>query len=391
MESGSIDVEDVKKQLEMNERKKILENHNYKIWEGKDGYWHTYLADDNGKPKHKKRKNKEDIDNDIYQYYINKKMYPKFREVFDEWIAWKLECGDIQKNSYTRYCNSFERFFPPDEEFCDIRLTDVKDSDLEKFIKKTIKKHGLTKKTYGSFTLILNGVFKFAKKRGYTTFSISVFMKDFELSKKSFKKKVKNKKMEVFTRGEARALIDYFLDHPSLIHLGLAFMFYSGLRIGELATLKKEDNADRYFLNVCRTEVSYKDGDKYVNEVKELPKGDEPRTIDIPKKGQTILDQIILMSPNSEYLFSDDKGRIRESRFNYRLRKACREIGIPERASHKVRKTYGSNLLEKRVGEAVAQSQLGHKQISTTHNFYHYDILDDDERSEAIDSASSYN
>ena len=97
------------------------------------------------------------------------------------------------------------------------------------------------------------------------------------------------------------------------------------------------------------------------------------------------------MSPNNEYLFSDDKGRIRESRFNYRLRKACREIGIPERASHKVRKTYGSNLLEKRVGEAVAQSQLGHKQISTTHNFYHYDILDDDERSEAIDSASSYN
>ena len=72
------------------------------------------------------------------------------------------------------------------------------------------------------------------------------------------------------------------------------------------------------------------------------------------------------------------------------MKKACRELGIPERTVHKIRKTYGSNLLEKKVGEAIVQSQLGHRQISTTHNFYHYDITDDNERIKLIERAVSY-
>lgn len=390
VENGNIDLEDIQKQLKMKEREKILSNHHYKIWEGVDGYWRTYLPDDNGKLKMKKRKDYQSIEDDVYQYYYDKIKRPKFREVFEEWIAEKEEYEEIQKNSITRYRNSFNRFFPENEEFCSIKLVDITDSDLEKFLKKSIKNHKLTRKTYSSLTLILQGVFRFARRENYTDFSIANFMNNFEPPKKIFKKKPKDPKLQVFSRKEAKMLIEYFLVHIDIINLGLALMFYTGLRVGELSTLKKEDNAKRYFLNICRTEVTYQENGKYVNSVKELPKGDDPRIIDIPQKGQKILDQIILMSPNKEYLFSDDYGRIRSARFNYRLKKVCEELQIPVRSTHKIRKTYGSNLLENNVGEALTQSQLGHKQISTTHNYYHYDITDDEERSRAINEAVSY-
>ena len=161
--------------------------------------------------------------------------------------------------------------------------------------------------------------------------------------------------------------------------------------IGE-STLKKSDNTERFFLEIRRTEIVYKDRKtgKYVIEVKESPKADSRRVIDIPKKAQLIIDRVRLMNPFGEYLFMNEYGRIRGKRFNYHLKKACRELGIPERTVHKIRKTYGSNLLEKKVGEAIVQSQLGHRQISTTHNFYHYDITDDNERIKLIERAVSY-
>jgi integrase len=172
----------------------------------------------------------------------------------------------------------------------------------------------------------------------------------------------------------------------------LILAFYTGVRIGELCTLKRSDNIEKYFLTIQRTEVTYKDKalNKYVTTIKESTKGDETRVIDLPKKAQAIIDQLYLLNPNGEFLFMDDKGRIKSKRFNYYLTKACRELGIQEKTSHKMRKTYGSNLLEKEVGEAIVQGQLGHKQISTTHNFYHYDITDDDERSDIINQAVVY-
>lgn len=45
LEHGMIDVSYVQEQVNMNKRKEMLEKHPYKIWEGKDGKWYTYLPD----------------------------------------------------------------------------------------------------------------------------------------------------------------------------------------------------------------------------------------------------------------------------------------------------------------------------------------------------------
>lgn len=44
--SGIIDIAYVREKNEMNRREKILKNHPYSVWQGKDGKWYTYLPDD---------------------------------------------------------------------------------------------------------------------------------------------------------------------------------------------------------------------------------------------------------------------------------------------------------------------------------------------------------
>ena len=389
--SDKINLEDVKVQLDMKNKKRYLEKHKYKIWQAKNGSWYTYLPDENGNLKQKRNKSLDKLNDQICSHYKELESHPTFRPVYQEWIAEKEECGEILKSTITRYNNAFNKFFPKNEPFCSIKLCDMTDGDLEKFIKRTIKKFSLTKKAYSAMTLILLGVFKYAKREKYTEFSISTFMKDFDPPKRIFTVKYKDPQKEIFKIKEVKLLLDYFAKNPTIYNLALSLEFYTGLRVGELSALKKSDNFKRCFLEIKRTEHFYKDDDgKYVYTIKESPKSDSYRIIDIPQKAQEIIDKVYEMYPNNEFLFMNDGKIIPEQRFNYYLKKACREVGIPERSTHKIRKTYGSNLLEKNVGEAVVQRQLGHKQISTTHNFYHYDITDDDERKNIIENAVSY-
>lgn len=47
----------VQEQMEMNERRELLEKHPYKIWVGTDGEWRTYLPDkDKGRVLVKRKK-----------------------------------------------------------------------------------------------------------------------------------------------------------------------------------------------------------------------------------------------------------------------------------------------------------------------------------------------
>lgn len=45
-ENGMIDIGSIKNQFEMKKREELLNKHVYKIWEGTNGKWYTYLPDD---------------------------------------------------------------------------------------------------------------------------------------------------------------------------------------------------------------------------------------------------------------------------------------------------------------------------------------------------------
>ena len=109
IENGIIDIDDIQHQVEMQERQQFIDNHNYKVWQGKNGYYYTYI-DKNGKRTQVRRRNLKDLENEIVKYgKINK--YLLLEELFYEWLNQKLEFKEITKQTYDRYVCDFNHYF----------------------------------------------------------------------------------------------------------------------------------------------------------------------------------------------------------------------------------------------------------------------------------------
>ncbi len=76
-------------------------------------------------------------------------------------------------------------------------------------------------------------------------------------------------------------------------------------------------------------------------------------------------------------LLMKDGERIYARRYSVRLKTICEQIGIAPRTMYKLRKTYGTNLLNGNVDEKLIQTQMGYTSITTTQQYYYNDKDDD--------------
>lgn len=120
-------------------------------------------------------------------------------------------------------------------------FSSIKEDDLTDFIKSTIHKLGLTRKTYAGLRTLVRGIFKYGKSKKYTSISMTKFFGDLELPNNIFEKKVVNKNTEIFKEGEICIVISYLRSHADIWNLGLLLQFQTGMRVGEIAALKRED------------------------------------------------------------------------------------------------------------------------------------------------------
>lgn len=364
----------MQEKIEMAKRKQMLAKHQYEIWQGNDGAWYTYFPDKEKSRKLKRRTSKKKLEDDIIAYYVSIEENPFITDLFEKWNDERYENGEIGKNSYTKYGNDFKRFFQKQDSLCSIPMKEITEAELLAFIKLNIRRFHLTRKSYASLRTLIMGVFKYAKMNKMTDISISTFFSDLQLSNKLFKKNRKDASSQVFNDDEVIKLAKYLRDHPTMHNLGLLLLFDTGMRVGELCVLKPE-NITKEGIVINSTEIYYKDPDtnRTVFEIKDTPKmGADERTIIIPEQTRAIIKRIRLMNPFGEYLFMKDGKRINSTRFNYHLYKACREVRIPERSTHKIRKTYASKLIDGDVEEALIRSQMGHTDIKTTKDYYYY-------------------
>ena len=92
------------------------------------------------------------------------------------------------------------------------------------------------------------------KKLNYSMISISTFLGDLDLSKKSFKKPLKG--LQVFSEDELPLIVDW-LKPPSVENLGVVLVFQTGIREAELSAIKFSDYC-RNKLHVHSQEIKYK-------------------------------------------------------------------------------------------------------------------------------------
>ncbi|MBR6147029.1 MAG: site-specific integrase [Lachnospiraceae bacterium] len=383
---GIIDLDDIQVQIDMYEKKKYLEMHTNSIWQGKNGYWYTTIpaTQEHGR-KMVRRLNKEDLEEVIVDHYRGKIKNPTIRTIFEEWITEKKQWEEINQTTVDRYKGDFERFFG-DTSFPNLKIDIVTEDYLESLIKNNIVQKQLTSKGYSNMKTILIGIMKYAKRKKYTYFSVSAFFGDLQISKKAFRRP--EKKKQVFTEEEAEMVIEWLKEHPSVANYGILLVFQTGLREGELAALKYED-MDGCILNVRRQEVRYKDENGVmINEVVPYAKTEAgERGVILTDNALETIKKIRRLNPFGEYMMMQDGKKIHKISFNDYLYKACDALGIERRSMHKIRKTYGTMLIDSGADDSTVMEQMGHSDITTTRKFYYFSNKSQAEKIEQVKRA----
>ncbi|MGF7017973.1 integrase [Lachnospiraceae bacterium PF1-21] len=372
------------------QNQKYLDCHNHNIWQGKNGVWYTYLDDENSKRGYvlKTRTSQTGIEDLVIDFYKKKEEDPTLEEMFEIWINRKKENKEVKPQTVNKYRSNYKRFFDGTV-INKMRVRKITEDDLDSFIRRAICEGELTNKAYSSMRILIRGIFKMAKLKKFTQISISTFFNDIDLPSSIFKRTVRNNKKEVFWTHEIPLIKEYLDKSENVFDWGVALTFETGMRVGETSALKNSDFSPKY-VHVQRTEVHYYDEDlgKSVREVQEMAKTDAGnRHIILTDKARELYERVRGENPNGEFLFEFNGRRLSYNRFNKRLKKACDNLGFTSRTMHKIRKTYGTTLLNNNVPESLVAEMIGHADISTTKKFYYIENQEDDTKIEAIQRA----
>ena len=382
IDNDMIDSVFIQEQIKMQRNEELLSKHPYKIWEGKDGKWYSYFPDKEKGRVLRKRNTEELIKDEIIAYWKKQESNPTISDIYSEWINGKVQREEITKATRDRYNRQYEQCFL---DFGKHKIKSISEYDIEEFVLDAIYNCKLTQKGFGNLRTLILGIFKLARRKRLVSFSISELMNDMDISKKLFRRNVKSDDEQVFTTDELPKVLDYLKENPDIVNLGIFLLFKTGLRIGELAALKKTDITQNV-IHISKTEIHYNDdAGNIVYEVRDSPKTEAGiRDVVVPDSGIRILNRIRLLNPFGEYLFERRGKRIRTYVFRERLRNICRKLDITMKSPHKIRKTYGSILIDNNVQESLVINQMGHTDIKTTKKHYYRNRMNYTEKKNII-------
>lgn len=373
LDNGIIDINTIQKQIEMNERNKFLEMHQSKIWQSTDGKWYTYV-DDPSKADRRliKRSTKKALEDAIVNAYKEIEEEPTIEVVFNEWLNRKLKYNEIQPQTYDRYKIDFDRYFR-DTALKDRKVKYIDSNSLEDFILDTIRNNNMTNKAWANLRTLIRGTLKYAKKRGYTNFDVLGFLDYLDISKKMFRRKVRQDTDNVFTSDEMNMIVKYCIDRPTVHNLAILFAAYTGMRVGEVVALKWEDISQNS-IYVHRTQVNYKDENgnnvRTINEHTKTEAG--MREVVIIPQLRPIIKRLRLINPFTEYVFENKGKIILKNTLGKKLHIICNNLDINPRGMHVLRKTFITNMINGEVEQAIITSQAGHTDIATSLGYYYY-------------------
>ncbi len=397
VESGTIDVGSAEEEMNKTKLAKALAMHPYKIYQGKDGRWVTYLYDEKS-PNGRKKIVKSALENlyeVLYEHYmgIEKKAsvdYITLEDIYPEWLEYKA-LHTSAHSTITRINNDWNRFYKGTEivKFPIRKLTKLK---LDAWVHGMIKEYKMDKTMYYNFSGIIRQCLDYAVDK--LIVDENVFRKVRIDGRRVFsKKRKKPSETQVYSREELSGLRELALaDYKSrvktyqLAPLAVLFQFETGVRIGEVCVLRYEDIEGSY-IHIRR--MLRRD----IREVVEHTKGGrEDRTVILTSEARDLIKkcrerQKELGVDSNGYIFSVDGEYCSYFAISDLYRKYCDKLGIALKSSHKSRKTFISILLDANVNANTVREMVGHADERTTLQSYHYDRCTEDERIRKMEDA----
>lgn len=161
----------VAEKLEQMNKKNVIDNHPYEIstiMKHGEEYFLTYVFDDTKKNNRRQisAKTMPNLENKIYNDYL-KKQVRTFESVFEEWYKTDYK-KKVSKTTYPRTKTDYNRFLK-DTKFGKKSIPKISTLDVEDFIHTAIIDFELKEQGFKNLKSLLNGVFKYAKKKKYIT------------------------------------------------------------------------------------------------------------------------------------------------------------------------------------------------------------------------------
>ena len=387
IENGIVDLSYVQEKYEMNKREEILKEHPYKIWEGKDGKWYTYLPDEKKGRRLIKKSTKESVESEVVKYRKAESENPTIEDIFTRWNDRRLSLSKISNATHLRNAQVFRRHYG---EFGGRKIKTVDPEEIIDFLEEQIALHDLSAKAFSNLKTITRGFLKYAKRNGLVHFNVEELFQELDVSEVDFRKTVHEDYEEVFDEAETETMVAYLKENLDTENLAILLMFATGARIGEIVALKHSDFEDDC-IRIRRTETRYVKNSEYVYEVKEFPKSAAGvRTVVLPESFSWIPRKVRTVNPFSEYVFVRDGRRLTTQSVRMRLKRVCRKLGIYHKSPHKIRKTYCTILLDSGVDKRLIIEQVGHTDISCTENHYHRNRRDVDAKKEILSAVPDF-
>ena len=388
---GIMNEDEVQKKISM-KRKDIIKKHEekYSIWqgEGKDTRWKTRLP--NGKLIAKTQR--QDLDDLIVSFYVREEKMT-VQQLYQEWIVYKSV--SVRASSYIAKIKSdWRTYYKVDQGFINMDIRKMDAVYLETWLHALIKKYNMTKKQFYNTTIIIRQGMKYAKKKGYIKENP---FDETEINTKLFRGVQKaDSKTQVYTIEEQQKMEEemwrLYAEKPEYTApLAIIFMFYTGLRIGELVALRESD-IENGQIHVQRQETRvFEDIDAEHSrmvgyEIVEHTKTDVGnRMVPLVPIAKAILEEVITANringrKDEDFIFlSADGQRIKHGAIEGRIIDACERLGMKVKTAHKFRKTYISTLYDNGVSLEAIRKIVGHADERTTLHNYCFDRYTDEE------------
>lgn len=381
---GIVDIDSVLDTLMATKREQVKKIHTYAITPpSKEGdRWQTCYRDSNGKRKNIKAQTEEELLDKLIPVYFSKTHIDKltFHGLYEEWLRYKSTVTN-SPNTIKRHKQHYAKYFESSV-LHEMKIKRIDELLLETECNRIVKEFNLPRKEWCNVKTILNGMYDYAIRKKYLTENpmdkVQILVKFRQVIRKTGKTETYNT--------EELTEINNFLERmyeetQDSSFLAVKLNFLLGLRVGELVALKWSDWCDDSHLHIVREEIRNQETNEI--EVVEHTKTNRDRFVVVIPKAIAILKRI---EKEGEYIFMRDRERITTIRIATILRKFARYQGKPIKSSHKMRKTYASNLNACGVPLDCIREMLGHSSLNTTLG-YIYNPLTETETYDLITKA----
>lgn len=389
----------LREELEMRKRKEILDNHKFAIKRivehDKNGgdivRWRTCLPKADGtQGKQLKKSSRQDLEDAIVDFYLNreKENALTFKDVYFEWREYHWKLNNSKDNTKDKYITDYFRFIK-DNPIENRLITGITDVQLEQFFLDAIIENRITYHTFGKLFGYFTGTFKYALKHKMIKDNPMNYLDKSDFKSACVPKKQKTAETELLTDDELDLLMEQIYKdmekHPT------NFTFYAvelaaktGMRVGEIATLKWEDiNYDMGYINICRSDKYKKMRNKSGKVSKKEWIVDETKTkmcrkFPIDESIKKSLERIKSVQEKygmvSEWVFPHpDYGWTRSILIASCCKNKGKQLGFKHPISiHSLRKTLNTDLRNHNVPAKVCASMFGHSE-KVNNEYYYYD------------------